>query len=205
MARAADGVLPDPGEEPEDESAFTLTNALKFVEGLAFCCLATLMIVWAVDRSRNIDFDPVTVQICEGADCATPTADTADRAYAQYTATLDGRGLIAFSSANTCAFAADVLQNRATEESTEQMLELIQSRGTITLTRPGDGSAIVAPGPNNDGFGDILRDAFRWQAPRGCHPMNYASIFWPLWTVWMILINWRLLRHRQSVWASRDS
>ncbi|MEX3015638.1 hypothetical protein [Gymnodinialimonas hymeniacidonis] len=205
MARAADGVPPGPEDDPEDDSAFTLTNALRFVEGLAFCCLATLMLVWAVDRSRNIDFDPVTVQICEGEACSDTPEDYGDRVWSQYTDTLDLHGLTVFSSANTCAFAADVLQNRATEESVDRMLDLIQSRGTITMTRPGDGTATIAPGPNNDGFGDILRDAIRWQAPRGCHPMNYTSVFWPLWAVWMLLINWRLFRYGQSVWASRDS
>ncbi|MBF9044985.1 hypothetical protein HKCCE4037_16705 [Rhodobacterales bacterium HKCCE4037] len=197
MAREAE---PDPGEtELEDGAPFTLTRALRFLEGLVFCCLAAVVVLWAVDRSRDVGFDPVTVELCDGEACADP----ADSAYSQYADTLDPAGLTVFSAANTCVFATDLLRSRVQDEDMARTLDLMQSRGTIAVTLPGDGTAIIAPGPNNDGLGDVARDAIRPMGPRGCHPMNYAPIFWPLWTVWMLLIGWRLFRYRQSVWAER--
>ncbi len=200
MAPEAD---PAPEDDPEGGNPFTLARGLRFLEGLAFCCLAALVIAWASDRSRGIDFDPITVTLCDESTCADTPAENRDRVWSQFTNTLDLQGVVAFTQANVCVFAADVLQNRLTEEGAEQTLTLMQDRGTMGITRPGDGTATISPGRNNDGLGDILRDALRWQGTRGCHPMRYAALFWPLWTVWLLLISWRLLRYRQTVWAER--
>lgn len=205
---APEAEAPPPGGPASEASLQTrlgrlLTRGLRFVEGLVFCCLATLLIVWTADRSRDVDFEPVTVEICDAATCMPEPAAAAERVWNQYSEMLDRRGLVVFSNLNTCAFAAEILRARATHDGAPLALDLMQSRGTITLTRPGDGTAILGPGANNDGFGDVMRDALRWQGTRGCHPMRYATVFWPLWTVWMLLMCWRLLRYRQSLWATR--
>ena len=183
--------------------ALSLARGLRFLESVVFCCLAAVVILWAFDRSRDLNFDPITVAVCEGPACTPPSTAVGESVWAQYSATLDLSELTVFSSANTCAFAADVLRTRATDDSAAQTLDFMQSRGTILVTQTGDGTAIIAPGRNNDGLGDVARDAFRWQGPRGCHPMRYAPVFWPLWTIWMFIVSWRAFRYRQSVWAAR--
>ncbi len=203
-----DGIdLDDYGEEdpsgPVPDAPLSLSRGLRFFESVVFCCLAAVVILWAFDRSRNIGFDPISVEICEGPACTPPSTDYAESAWAQYTSTLDLSLLTVFSPANTCAFAADLLRTRATGDSATRALDLMQSRGTIALSLPGDGTAIISPGRNNDGFWDVVRDAVRLQGTRGCHPMHYAPIFWPLCILWMCLGFWRLFRYRQSVWASR--
>lgn len=188
---------------PKPDGAISFARGLRFFESVVFCCLAAVVILWAFDRSRDLDFDPVTVEMCEGPACTPPPETYDDSAWAQYSATLDLSRLTVFTEANTCAFAAGLLRTRATEESAARTLEFMQDRGTIALSLPGDGTAIISPGRNNDGVWDVVRDAFRWRGPRGCHPMQYAPIFWPLWILWMGLSFWRLFRYRQSVWASR--
>lgn len=87
-------------------------------------------------------------------------------------------------------------------------IDLMEERGTLVFTRtsaPGAGQTIFAitPGSRNDGFGDALRDAFSAGPSRGCHPMNYKPVFWPLFFAWAVLASLRAFRVRQAVWASR--
>ena len=201
MAPEADRPTATP--DANDDALFTLTRALRFLEGLAFCCLSAVVILWLGDRTRDVGFDPVTLTPCSAESCRPDALGAAEDPWRQFTQALDQRGLVVLTSADTCAFAVELLRHRATDPGTDRVLSLMQDRGTITLSPAATGALVVAPGRNNDGFGDVLRDAFRWQGTRGCHPMRYAPVFWPLWTMWMLLINLRLFRYGQSVWAKR--
>lgn len=200
MEPGADGGLREPdlelGGEPDADrdGALSIGNALRFVEGLMFCVLAALILTWAVDRMRGLGFEPFSVSVCQGAACVDPTESAEASVWQRHAETLDRRGLMAFSGFDRCTFAGDILSTRAEDASARQTLDFMQERGMITITRPDAATAIIAPGANNDGVWDVVRDGLRWQAPRGCYPSNYAPVFWPLWTAWMLLASWRAWR-----------
>lgn len=193
----------EPGTEPE-EGLWSTAKALRFMEGLLFCLLTTVILLWVADRLRDLDFDPFTVTLCDGPACAAPEGEALDdRPWSVYTDSLDHSGLIVFGSLNVCRMTAEVLATRTIGPSEEHLLDLIQDRGTLIVTPVDAGSVLIAPGANNDGLWDVARDALRWQSPRGCFAANYTPIFWPLWTAWMLLASLRVFRSRQAEWAKR--
>lgn len=169
-----------------------------------FCCLSTLALFWFTDRLRNLDFEPIIVMPCVGAECTPYVGPDAGSAWVVFSDALDAEGVTTFSRANICAQLADTLQMRGEQgEGVDLILDLITSRGTVAITRPEGGGIVIAPGARNDGFGDALRDAFRIASARGCHPINYKPVFWPLWSGWMLLACVRVFRGRQAAWAKR--
>lgn len=171
---------------------------------MAFCCLSTLVLFWFTDRMRDLDFEPIVVIPCEGAACVAYVGPHSGSPWSVFSDALDPRGVVSFSATNVCTQLSDTLQLRGeAAEGVDLILDLITSRGTVTITQPPDGTIMIAPGARNDSFDDVLRDAIRMAPARGCHPINYQPVFWPLWSTWLLLSFWRLLRGRQAEWARR--
>ncbi len=191
-------------DAPEGEDGpFSVGYALRLLEGLLFCCLGALLVFWVADRARDVAFEPITVTLCAAEACDAASPAPRDRPLTQLTALLDARGLVVFSPLNICQFAAHLLETRATEAGTEDALRLMQDRGTLTLERPDDATAIVSAGPRNDSRWDIARDALRPSGGRGCYPISYGRVFWPLLLTWALLVGWRLFRRAQGEWRRR--
>lgn len=181
-----------------------MDRVLRLLESILFCCLAALILFWIADRLRGLDFEPFPVTPCIGTACTPYTGPYQDSPWAVFSRALDARGVVSFSDTNICAHLAQTLQSRGeAAEGVANIIELITQRGTVAVSRPDDGVVLMSPGPRNDGFSDVLRDAIRMGGSRGCHPINYQPVFWPLWTGWMLLANLRLFRGRQKVWAAR--
>lgn len=198
MAHEAD---PSLGDAPEPKR---LDQVLRVLESILFCCLSALIVFWVADRIRGLDFEPFPVTPCAGADCAPYVGPSAGSPWSVYTDALDARGPVSFSSTDVCTQLAQTLEERGEDaQGVDLILDLITARGTVALSRPEEGVIVIAPGDRNDGFGDVLRDALSTSAPRGCHPINYKSVFWPLLISWMLLLGLRLFRGRQAVWAAR--
>lgn len=199
MAPGADG----PGEGP-DQEPLRLDRILRVLEAVTFCCLSTLILFWVADRLRGVDFEPITVIMCEVTECLPYVGPYSGSPWSAFTTAIDAQGVTSFSNINVCTTLAETLLTRGEQEpGVDQIIELIAARGTATISRPEDGTLIIGPGARNDGFGDVVRDAFRVAPGRGCHPINYKPVFWPLWTAWVLLISLRLFRNRQAVWSTR--
>ncbi|GAB5446482.1 hypothetical protein [Gymnodinialimonas sp.] len=197
MAHEAD--LPDADPEPP-----RLDRALRLLESVLFCCLATLILFWVADRLRGVDFDPIPVTPCVGDACVPYVGPPEGAPWSAYSDGLEPTGVTSFSGTNLCSQLAETLETRGSEaEGVDLILDQITARGTVAVIRAEEGPWVIAPGPRNDGFGDVIRDAITWQPARGCHPINYKPVFWPLWAGWMLLSFLRLFRGRQQVWAQR--
>lgn len=197
MVHEAD--LPDADPEPP-----RLDRVLRVLEAIVFCCLSTLILFWIADRMRGVDFEPMPVVPCVGEACTPYVGPDAGSPWSVFTEALEPAGATSFSATNLCAQLANTLETRGdAAEGVELILDLITARGTVTVTRAEDGPWIIGPGPRNDGFGDVVRDALSMGPSRGCHPINYKPVFWPLWTSWMLLAGLRLFRGRQQEWAKR--
>ncbi len=174
------------------------------LEAVIFCCLVLLVTFWFADRLRSVDFDPIAVMPCTGAECEAYVGAVRGHPWSVYSDTLDQTDMISFSSANVCIQLAETLALRGEQEQgVDLILDLITARGTVAISRPDDGTIVIGPGDRNDSFGDALRDAMSWTPTRGCNPMNYTPVFWPLWVGWMLLANLRWLRSRQAIWSKR--
>lgn len=182
--------------------------ALRLLESVLFCCLATLVLFWLGDRMRSVNFDPIVVMPCVGEACEPYVGPHAGSPWSQFTDAIEPRGVTSFSNTNICTELGETLTLRGeSAEGVDLIIDLITSRGTATVERAdasvGESALIIEPGRRNDHFSDVIRDAFRFGPARGCHPINYKPVFWPLWIGWMLLANLRLLRGRQKVWAAR--
>lgn len=168
-----------------------------------FCCLAGLVVFWFADRIRGLDFEPMVVSPCV-EDCLPYVGPEAGSPWSVFSTALEPRGVTSFSRTNICAQLADTLRERGEGEAgVDLILDLIAGRDTVAISRPGDGTLIISPGARNDDFTDVLRDAISFSTARGCHPINYKPVFWPLWVGWMLLAGLRVFRNRQAVWAER--
>lgn len=168
-----------------------------------FCCVAGLLVFWFADRVRSLDFEPISVTPCV-ADCLPYVGPEEGSPMSVFSDALEPRGVTSFSRMNICAQLADTLQERGEGEAgVDQILARISSRGTVAITRPEDGTLVINPGPRNNGFNDALRDAFSFGTARGCHPINYKPVFWPLFVGWVLLAGLRVFRGRQEAWAKR--
>ncbi|OAN71748.1 hypothetical protein A8B78_19875 [Jannaschia sp. EhC01] len=197
MAHEAD--LREPDSEPP-----RLDRALRVLEAILFCCLSTLVLFWIADRMRGVDFDPIVVTPCIGAACVPYVGPHAGSPWSVYTQGLEPREATSFSATNMCTQLADTLQLRGTEaEGVDLIVDLMTSRGTVTVSNLDEATVRIAPGPRNDGFFDVIRDGLSWTPTRGCHPINYKPVFWPLWFSWTLLAFLRLFRGRQQEWARR--
>ncbi|ABD54804.1 hypothetical protein Jann_1887 [Jannaschia sp. CCS1] len=181
-----------------------MDRVLRLLESITFCCLSALILFWIADRMRGVDFEPFEVTPCVAGDCTPYIGPYQGSPWSVFTEALDARGATSLSPINLCTQLAETLRVRGEEaQGVDLILDLITSRGTVAISRPDDATVLIAPGPRNDGFLDVLRDGISWQPSRGCHPINYKPVFWPLWTSWMLLANLRLFRGRQKVWAAR--
>lgn len=153
---------------------------------------------------RGVDFDPIPVTPCIGAECTPYAGPHAGSPWAVYTDMLEPDGVTSFSRANMCMALAQTLEIRGGEaEGVDLVMDLITSRGTVEIIEVDETTIQIRPGPRNDGFWDVIRDALSMRSARGCHPINYKPVFWPLWIAWMLLASWRLFRDRQREWAKR--
>lgn len=170
-----------------------------------FCCLSTLVIFWFADRLRGLDFDPMIVTPCVGEACTAYVGPVRGSPWSVFTDMLEPQDVTVFSGQNMCGQLASTLEQRgAAAQGVDQIIDLMTTRGTLTLTPgPQDGTLILAPGARNDGFGDALRDSFSFRSSRGCFAINYKPVFWPLWLGWMLLASLRMFRGRQQEWAKR--
>lgn len=168
---------------------------MRLLEGVIFCCLAGVMLYWIADRLRSLDFEPVVVTPCSGAACAPYDGPDAGRHHAVYTDALEPDGVTTFSSTNLCLMAADLVQSKGTEAAgVDLILTHMTARGVIAFVQ-GDGASVaMIPGARNDSWDDVLRDAVRLAPSRGCFPMNYRPVFWPLLLSWLLLASVRLFR-----------
>lgn len=197
--------IPDPDQDPDAQTLdrTVLDAALRLVEGVDFCCLSALVIFWFADRLRSVDFDPFNITPCQGVACEVLDGPYADSPWSIFTNRLEPRGLTTFSRVNLCAGLGDLIAVYGVQgEGTgvELIADLMVSLGTLRVTPAGD-ALRIAPGPRNDSLDDVLRDALRWQPTRGCHPMNYTPVFWPLFLAWTLLINLRFYRKREYLGA----
>lgn len=177
---------------------------MKLLEAVMFCCLSALALFWFADRLRGLDFDPITVMPCVGAECSAYVGPERGSPLNAFTEALDARGVTSFSRTNICTQLADTLQTRGEDgDGVAEILQRITARGTVTVTRPDEGMILISPGARNDSFDDAIRDAFRLRPARGCNPINYKPVFWPLWSGWLLLFCLGVLRGRQAEWAKR--
>ncbi|WP_224814573.1 hypothetical protein [Hasllibacter sp. MH4015] len=195
MAQEAEPGGPDgPGQEP-DPQPINLDWALRVLEGVIFCCLSALVLFWVGDRVRSLDFDPFVLTPCTGADCETYDGPSAARPYNQFTNILEPRRVTTFAHADLCRLVGDFVETYGAEaDGVDLVLTLIVERGTIVLTPAEDGVLVASPGPANDTWDDVLRDALHFAPARGCHPINYRPVFWPLLFSWMLLMGLRFYR-----------
>ena len=201
MVREAKVIHQDDGPEPEKPR---LDGVLRLLEAVVFCCLSALAVFWFYDRLRDLDFDPITVMPCVDEACSAYVGPTSDDLVSAFTGAIEARGVTSFSRVNICTQLAETLQTRGERaEGMEQVLALLSGRGTVDISRPEAGTVTIRPGHRNNSFADALRDAIRLGPARGCHPINYKPVFWPLWCSWMLLTGLRLFRSRQAEWAKR--
>lgn len=178
--------------------------ALRLLESVLFCCLSALVLFWLADRMRGVDFEPFAVTPCMGEACAPYAGPDAGSPWSLFTDAIEPRGVTSFSNVNICTQLAETLASRGeTAEGVDLIMDLITDRGTVTIERVEETALIIGPGARNDHFSDVLRDAVTVAPSRGCYPINYKPVFWPLWIGWMLLAALRLLRGRQKVWAAR--
>lgn len=201
MAHGAEGEYQDDGSEPEKPR---IDGVLRTLEAVIFCCLSALALFWFSDRLRDLNFEPVQVTPCIGADCTPYLGPQRGSPWSVISDGLDPSGVTSFSYMNMCAMLSDVLQTRGEDaDGVGLVVERMTARGIVTIDRSEDGTLIIGPGPRNDSFYDALRDAVWFGAARGCYPINYRPVFWPLWLGWMVLVSLRLLRGKQVEWAKR--
>lgn len=168
-----------------------------------FCCVSALAVFWFADRIRSVDFEPMIVEPCI-SDCLPYVGPPEGSPLTVFSDAMAPRGVTSFSRIDVCVQLADTLRERGeAEPGVDQIIEQITSRGTVTITRPQAGTLVISPGARNDGFSDVVRDALRRGAPRGCNPINYKPVFWPLVLGWLLLAGLHLFRDRQAVWAKR--
>lgn len=184
----------------EDGVRPRLKGLLRMVEGVLFCCLSAATILWVGDRIRDLNFDPISVTPCTTGTCQ-PASEPDP--WARYVALRDARGIRTFSPQNFCAMAVALLEEEATAPATDRVIADLETRGVIIVARAEDDTALVSPGRNNDGWGDVLRDVFRFGTSRGCHPSNYAPVIRPLIVAWILVLLLRLFRNRQTKWRMR--
>jgi len=166
------------------------------VEGVLFCCLSAVGVIWVADRTRDLDFEPIAVVPCTVETCLpAPGFDP----WARYTALRDTPGLRSFAPQNLCAFAVDLLDGSATDPAAIRVVTDLETRGVIAVALADDGSGLVSAGRHNDGWSDVLRDALRFGSARGCYPSHYAPVIRPLILVWLLVVGLRLFRNRQAV------
>lgn len=182
--------------------------ALRLLESVLFCCLATLVLFWVGDRMRGVNFDAFAVTPCVGDACEPYVGPHAGSPWSTFADAVEPRGVTSFTNTNVCTELGETLTTRGeAAEAVDLIIDLITSRGTVTIERvdaaESETALIIGPGARNDQFIDVLRDAFTFGPARGCYPINYKPVFWPLWIAWMLLVNLRLLRGRQKVWSAR--
>ncbi|QXT38694.1 hypothetical protein [Gymnodinialimonas ceratoperidinii] len=185
-------------------TAGRLDAVLRLLEAVMFCCLSTLVVFWIADRMRGLDFEPIVVTPCVDAACTPHTGPIASRPFAAYTEALTPSGPSAFSAVNTCAQLVETLEQRGEDgEGVGRIIELMRSRGTVEILWADEATLTIVPGPRNDGFLEVIRDGLSMAPSRGCHPINYKPVFWPLFLGWSLLACLRVFRNRQREWASR--
>lgn len=187
---------PDPGMSPNRQR---LDAVLRLFERIAFCCLSALVVIWVADRMRGVDFDPISVIPCDGAACVPYAGPEAGRPWSVYTGALDTAVITSFSNQNMCAALAETLSLRGPQgRGVDLVIDLMTSRGTVVLTEAAAPGLpwTIAPGLRNDDFWDVARDALSLNATRGCFPMQYKPVFWPLWLLWMLVVFARFSRWR---------
>ncbi|WP_341861196.1 hypothetical protein [Gymnodinialimonas sp. 57CJ19] len=206
-AKPPDGGQPkpqqsDPGQP--DTEAFRLDWVLRVLEAVLFCCLSTLILVWISDRMRDVGFEPIAVTPCVGTQCTPYVGPYGGSTWAVFSDALSPSGPTALSNVNICTQLVETLETRGEDgEGVARVLDLITSRGTVTVERVNEATLRIGPGARNDGFFDALRDGLSMGTSKGCFPINYKPVFWPLWASWSLLAGLRLLRGRQRVWAER--
>lgn len=199
-----------PGTEAHDRPEGTgngagqLDAVLRVLEAVMFCCLSTLVVFWHADRLRGLDFEPIAVTPCVGAACTAYPGPSSLDPLAAYTETLTAGGPAVFSAVNTCARLVETLRQRGTEGAgVAQIMEMMSGRGTVTILGADAATLTIAPGPRNDDYLDVIRDGLSTAPSRGCHPLNYKPVFWPLFLGWALLASLRVFRNRQREWATR--
>lgn len=181
-----------------------MDRVLRLLESIMFCCLSALVLFWLADRMRGAAFDPMPVVPCAAGTCLPYVGPDAGRLSSIFAQALEPRGVVSFSTLNLCARVAETLQTRGIDaDGIDTVLDQMSQRGTITLLRPEAGPLVIGPGARNDGVLDVFRDAVTFGPARGCYPINYKPVFWPLWLGWIVLVLLRLFRGRQREWATR--